>query len=211
MKKCIKHAVAMLCALGMASGDAVAGNLSLAPLTTPLMQADLRNVTIKTNPGNFYADFLRQETDYVFEPISSAIFTKHKLWRCLILDPGSEEHNFLIAVKPSQDRAFVLTDSVSAFNQVLLAEGIHLSDEIRAKTAAHEALLATRPYFKRFVIISSNKEFTRYGDASGLRVSPLSMSRKDGVFVGKAMILSGADLIERTITLSQGSGNFVSG
>lgn len=170
-------------------------------------QVTLRNLTIGTNHDNFYADVLRQTTDYVFEAVPSAVFNKHEFWRCLILDSGTEEHHFLIAVTRARDKASILTDSVVTFNQVFAEEELCLSDEDQATSVAMEALLLTRPYFKRFIVISSNEELRHYGDVSGLSVSPLHMYiNGNGVYTGKTVILMGVDLVERIISLSQNTG-----
>jgi hypothetical protein len=183
------------------------------PNEPPAMNREL--LLQKLQPStNTYAVWFRKASQSLATPIPSRFLTKHDLLRCLLLDPGWDEHNFIVAINRASGAALILTDSLAAYNTVYQAEGLNPTNATEALAIALEAMELTRPLYRSFQVLTNSAALEQRASVSGQGLGGLQIKEPrletlaGGKFTGDTYLVLGRDVVKRTIELSREGVSF---
>jgi len=167
-------------------------------------ESQINKLLKEASSDNFYVHRLIEANQVVYEGIPSAHFKKHTIFRILLLDPGFEEHNFIIAVKKYPEKATILTDSLDGLNSVIATEKIDITDVEVLKEFALEAMGLIRPLYKRWHVIDDLDNFKAVTKGKHVPVKYDSFKftkAQDGKsYIGQILLLIDKDLVNRSVT-----------
>ena len=171
---------------------------------------DRKKNIIKSNPNNEYAQMLKEVKNYAFEDLRSTLVHDLDAYMCYLMDSGIEEQNFIVLENRTTHKACIITENISALSKLCREERISVAD-IDPMEVALEACKLTRPFYKTFVVLTSQRQFDTLLDKTKQlpKFEPFTSERVSSNYCRvTGLILIGRDLVRRTITIDNGEIKF---
>ena len=188
--------------------------LYVTPTSTNASEAarmnDRKKNIIKSNPNNEYAQMLKEVKNYAFEDLRSTLVHDLDAYMCYLMDSGIEEQNFIVLENRTTHKACIITENISALSKLCREERISVAD-IDPMEVALEACKLTRPFYKTFEVLTSQRQFDALLDKTKQlpQYEPFKSERvSSNCCRVTGLILIGRDLVRRTIIIDNGELKF---
>lgn len=159
LSKFLMFAVGLCCCSCIAGNTTVTDRDILALLKSQMTDTDYLNIL--SHADNYDIEIIERKKKCTVYKFSS-------------FDLGANEHDFIFCLNSDLDRVFLLTGSLSNYNQYVLPEHNPLTKE-KVKMVAKESSLFTREFYKQFVLLDSMDKAIEWLTEAGIS----TLSEKD--------------------------------